>query len=197
MVLLPERGNMTRKLARIALWTLFLVGCHPHHPGNAVVAVTAESLLFGGEPCRADADCPVERCSLGMCVGFLMNAVEAVRIAQHERLRQAARDPILRTRLVAVLAQVLEDAQGDPFLRARAAHALSAVPAAEAAPILDRRLADPEEPVRLQAARSLHRLGDPRGTEGLRGFLAHGSAAVRALARYALDQEPRAITASE
>ncbi len=188
---------MTRRLAVLALWMVFLVGCWPDHPGNAPLAVTAESLLFGGEPCGADADCPGGRCSLGMCVGFLMNSVEAVRIAQHERLRQAARDPILRARLVAVLAQVIGDAQGDPFLRARAAHALSAIPAAEAAPVLDRRLADPEEPVRFQAARSLHRLGDPRGTERLRGFLEHGSAAVRALARYALDQEPLAVTASK
>ncbi len=159
--------------------------------------VTAESLLFGGEACRADSECAAGRCSLGMCVGFLMNSVEAVRVAQHDRLGRAARGPGLRARMVEVLGQVLGDADGDPFLRARAAHALSALRAADARPLLGGRLGDPEEPVRFQAARSLHRLGDPRGTEALRAFLEHDSPAVRALARYALEQERSPVTASE
>lgn len=183
----------------LALWCCAVVsaGCGPGDPNARRDGVTAESLLFGGEKCRADSECAAGRCSLGMCVGFLMNSVEAVRVAQHDRLRRAARDPGLRSRMVEVLGQVLGDADGDPFLRARAAHALSALPAADARPLLGDRLGDPEEPVRFQAARSLHRLGDPRGTEALRAFLGHDSPAVRALARHALEQERPPVTASE
>lgn len=183
----------------VVLWVgaVLAAGCRSDGPDARLNGVTAESLLFGGERCRADSECAAGRCSLGMCVGFLMNSIEAVRIAQHERLRRAARDPTLRPRMVEVLGQVLRDADGDPFLRARAAHALSAMPAAEAGPILGERLGDPQGPVRLQAARSLHRLGDPRGTEALRTFLEHDLPAVRALARYALEQESPLVTASE
>ncbi len=183
----------------LVLWCcgVLAAGCRPGDPDAGLDGVTAESLLFGGEPCRADAECAAGHCSLGMCVGFLMNSVEAVRIAQHGRLRRAARDPDLRRRMGDALGQVLGDADGDPFLRARAAHALSAMPVAEAGPILGERLGDPEEPVRLQAARSLHCLGDPRGTAALRAFLEHESPAVRAMARYALEQESPPVTASE
>lgn len=183
---------MPRLLVVLWVGAVLAAGCRADDPDARLDGVTAESLLFGGERCRADSECAAGRCSLGMCVGFLMNSVEAVRIAQHERLRQAARDPDLRLGMVEVLGQVLRDADGDPFLRARAAHALSAMPAQVAGPILGERLEDPEEPVRFQAARSLHRLGDLRGTEALRAFLEHDSPAVRALARDAL-----AVTASE
>lgn len=157
--------------------------------------VPPESLLFGGETCRDPSECPSERCSLGTCVGFLMNSIEETRMVQHERLVRAAMDAETRRGMAAVLVQVLGDSDGDPFLRARAAQALSALPAPEAVPILEKRLQDAEEPVRFQAARSLHRLGDPRGTEALRAFLDHPSAPVRDLARHALDHEGE-VTAS-
>ncbi len=150
---------------------------------------TAESLLFGGEACRENWECAAGRCSLGMCVGFLMSAVEAARLKQEGRLREAARDPAMRVRMVNLLGQVLADPEGDTFLRARAAQALSLLPAGEVTGLLVRALDTPEEAVRFQAARSLHRLGDSRGTKALEAFLQHDSAPVRALARYVLDHE--------
>lgn len=185
---------MERFLFCLIFLGVYFGGCRSEEGRGETGGLTAEMLLFGGEPCRQDADCASGRCSLGMCAGLLMNAIEAVRGAQHERLRQAARDQGVRERLAEMLVQVLHDSQGDAYLRARAALALSALPLEMVGTVLAGVLEDPEEPVRFQAGRSLHRLGDSRGTEVLRSFLKHESAAVRALARHALDRESAAVT---
>jgi len=150
-------------------------------------ALSPEAILFGGETCEKDSDCASQRCSLGICLGFLMNSLEVARLAQMPLIERAAADPATRDRMLDLLSQVL--AEGDPFLRARAAQALSAFPAAQARPVLERYLDDPEEPVRFQVARARARLGDERGVEALRGFLQHESPAVCALARFVLEHE--------
>ncbi|MBM4395202.1 MAG: HEAT repeat domain-containing protein [Deltaproteobacteria bacterium] len=164
---------------------LAFAACTPSPPSPAASS-SPDSLLLGGETCRTGAECATGSCSLGMCAGYLMGSTELAREVMAPAVRAVASDPAVAAGLLALAGEVLADADNDRFVRARAADALSLLPAATAVPLLAPFLADPEEPVRFFAARALHRAGDARGTEALRGFLDHPSRAVRTMAAEAV-----------
>lgn len=194
------RERFVRAWGRVVVMACMVAACRENGEGPLPPA-SAESLLFGGEPCGPpgsggdsvaswlDSDCASGRCVAGMCVGFLMTSVEAMRMAMLPRLGRAAADEDARRMMVETLTRIVADPQTDPFLRARATQVSVVLPAREAVPILEPRLEDGEEAVRFQAARALHRLGDPRGTQVMQSFLEHPSAPVRALARFVLERE--------
>jgi HEAT repeat protein len=124
---------------------------------------------------------------MGMCIGYLAGSTERVRGRMAPGLVGAARDPAVSRELTDSLILVLQDAGSDPYHRARAADALRHVRCEDCPRSLAGVLEDPQEPVRFFAARSLHHLGDARGTRALEVFSQHSSEAVRALARMALE----------
>jgi len=166
------------------------MGCRGGQEDGPTV-VTAEGLLFGGERCWRNRDCGTDSCSYGLCNGFLMVPTDLHRSAMSSGIRKAAEDPATLKDLVEVLSLTLGDMASDPYLRGRAADACSLLPKRQGVPLLITHLEDPEAPVRFHAARSLHRLGDSRGTRSLRLFLDHPSEAVRALARLDLQGASR------
>lgn len=144
----------------------------------------ADSLLFGLERCRMDAECSSGVCSIGMCLGFLTVSTEVQRARIGTRL--AISDPAVREGLVEALAVVLEDDATSRVVHARAADALAYLGGGRARDLLRPRVADPSEIVRFYAARSLHRLGQPEGTLALEKFRHHRAEGVRMLAVMAL-----------
>lgn len=170
------------KWAGLLLLALSAVTCRQ----KATQWVEPERVLFGGEQCREDKDCFLGRCSFGMCVGILMSPTEATRMEQVAILKGLARDPNFREQTKAFLLAVVEETGSDVFLRARAVYALSAVAdGRELSEVLLRQLGA-EEPVKFQAARVLHEMGDQRGTEVLKEFVGHPAPGVRALAEFVL-----------
>ncbi|NOZ00967.1 MAG: HEAT repeat domain-containing protein [Deltaproteobacteria bacterium] len=154
-------------------------------------SLNAESVLFGGDRCSADEECASGSCSFGMCNGFLMSPTDAMRAEMAPKVRRVARDPRHRDELVNMLAITLKDKETDPYLRGRAADACALLPSEIAIPMLVPYLEAAAVPVRFFAARSLHRLGDARGTKALRTFLEHPSQAVRMMARQEFGDKKR------
>jgi len=116
-----------------------------------------------------------------------MTATDARRMVMLENLREAARDRDTLDGLVRALSFTLADVESDPFLRSRAADAASALPRRYVAPMVADYLDDDMQSVRFFTARTLHRMGDQRGTDALKDFLEHRSESVRDMAARALD----------
>lgn len=192
---LSGRENRRNLLATLAIGLVLTAGTLTHCRSDQGVAPnqipSAEGLLFGGQRCTDNRDCGTRSCSYGMCNGFLMVPTDIHRSAMAPGIRKAAENPSIRKEMVELLSLTLGDLASDPYLRGRAADACSLLPASLAVPLVTPHLEDPEAPVRFHAARSLHRLGDPRGTRALRAFLEHPSEAVSALARLELQGPSR------
>jgi HEAT repeat protein len=176
------RASVAGLLPAIAL----LAACAGQAAAPARAPDDPEGFLFGGERCKAAADCATGTCSLGICLGFLTTSTDLGRDRAGAALARGARDAALADGLDREAGEVLGARDADRFVRSRAADAYRFLPPALGLARLPAFLDDPEDPVAFFVARALHALGDARGTERLRTFLDHPSEAVRALAREAL-----------
>ena len=149
-------------------------------------AVSVEEILFGGKGCRADSDCESNNCSMGICLGLLMTAVEVKREKVIERLKVVIEDEDVRREAFLALHSVISSEDNDVFLRCRAAHALSVFPKEMATPVLEGLIKSEEPALRFYGARSLAYLCEQEGFETLHTFLSHPSPAVQQLASIAL-----------
>lgn len=142
-----------------------------------------DRLLFGGGRCVQDQDCASSKCSVGVCVGFLMLPSAAGRLRMLPLLREAVRsDERTGKRMLRILQSLLDRTDSDPFLRGRACAALQVL-GEKGAELARKQLEDPHEAVRFFCAWALARLGDRDGLRVLSDFFHHPSAKVRLLAR--------------
>jgi len=156
-------------------------------PETASPLMTAEALLIGGNECRSDRDCATRVCVLERCLGVLTCAAWPDRVRATQSLRDVLGDAVIRLELLRHARAVLDDADGDPVVRGRAALVLGELPRGDVSARLVEALDDPAEPVRFFAAAALHRLGDPIGTTALQTWSTHGSEAIRQMARAFLE----------
>ena len=154
--------------------------------GEVPTSRSAGGVLIGGGRCQVATACESGVCSLGHCLGYLMASSDASREEIGPAVTEAAKDSATADTMAQTAIEVLGDTVTDRFARARAADLYRWLPAGKGVAELPRFLDDPDEAVRFFVARSLHRLGDARGTPVVRGFESHRSEAVRELARLAL-----------
>lgn len=172
----------------LVLVSLFLYGSCKSPETHQKKTLSVEHLLFGGKGCKTDEDCESNNCSMGICLGLLMTAVEVKREKVVERLRIAIEDDEVRRDAFLALTSILSDEGNDVFLKCRALHGLSVFPKEMVLPILRKFTESAEPSLKFYSLRSLAFMCEQSGFEGLKTFVSHPSPAVRQLAETAFTE---------
>jgi len=175
---------------------LLLTACHPGQERQLsplALNVTAEGLLFGGDPCALDKDCASNVCMMERCLGFITTSSWPGRAPIRMAIHAALADPVILHGIRDTATAVLGDPEADPIVRGRAALALGELPLDDVREPLSRALQNPDEAIRFFAAAALYRAGDPTGGTALRSWAGHPTEAIRSLSAALLDEGPRNV----